>query len=255
MLVAMRWRDRLKAAGVHFGICLAVAVLSALLVFGLWFPFPYREMSGGRELFLIVVSVDMVLGPLITLVIFNSGKQWVVLRRDLAVIVLLQLAALGYGLWTVFIARPVHLVFEYDRLRVVHAVEVPAELLGQAPDGVRAMPWFGPTPLSLRPFKNAQEQFQSTMAALQGIPLSARPDLWQAYEAARPAILQAAGPMTKLKRRFPDRTSEIDQAVQATGRPAKDLLYLPMVGRKTFWTALLDANTAQPLAFLPLDSF
>jgi hypothetical protein len=82
-----------------------------------------------RTQFLIVVTVDVILGPLITLAVFNRAKPWTELRRDLVIVALIQLSALGYGLWTVFVARPVHLVFEYDRFRVVHAVEVPPEML------------------------------------------------------------------------------------------------------------------------------
>jgi hypothetical protein len=69
-----------------------------LLVFLVWYPNPYREISGGRELFLILVTVDVILGPLITLSIFNPVKAWKVLRRDLAIVGLIQLAALGYGM-------------------------------------------------------------------------------------------------------------------------------------------------------------
>ena len=81
-------------------------------MFGWWYPYPYRELSGGRELFALVVAVDVVLGPLITLVIFNPAKTRRHLVMDFTVIGLLQVAALAYGLWTVFVARPVHLVFE-----------------------------------------------------------------------------------------------------------------------------------------------
>ena len=46
----------------------------ALLVFAVWYPYPYREISGGRDLFLLVVAVDVVLGPLITFAVFNRAK-------------------------------------------------------------------------------------------------------------------------------------------------------------------------------------
>ncbi len=179
------WKERLRAAGIHLLISLAIAALAAALVFGLWYPQPYPELSGGRELFLLVVSVDVVMGPLITLAIFNRKKPWKELRRDLAIVGLLQLAALGYGLWTVAVARPVHLVFEYNRFRVVHAIEVPEELIAQAPPGITPLPFTGPDVLSLRPFKDSKEQFDSTMAAVAGVSLSARPDLWQPYATAR----------------------------------------------------------------------
>jgi hypothetical protein len=249
------WKDRVRASGIHLGISLCLAVLAALLVFGIWYPYPYRVISGGRELFLILVSVDVILGPLITLAVFNRAKPRAELMRDLAVVGLIQLAALSYGLWTMFVARPVHLVFEYDQFRVVHAIDVPLELMDRVPPQIKAMPLTGPTLLALRPFHDDREKFEATKAPLQGLALSARPDLWQPYAEAGPQVLQAARPVTQLKQRFADQAAAIDAAIASTGRPAAALVYLPMVGRNSFWTVLLDPITAEVLAFMPLDSF
>lgn len=249
------WRDRLKASGVHLGISLAVAAMAALLVFGLWYPYPYREISGGRELFLLVVAVDVILGPLITLAIFNRSKSWPILRRDLAVIALIQMAALGYGLWTVFVARPVHLVFEIDRFRVVHAIDIAPELLARTPPGINALPMTGPTLLAVRAFKDDTEKMESTVAALQGLQLGARPDLWKRYSDATAEVLNQAKPVALLRTRFASQAADIDRTIQATGRPPQALVYLPMVGRKSFWTVFLDPVTAQVVGYMPLDSF
>lgn len=253
--IAFHWKDRLKASGIHFGISLVIALLAALLVFGLWYPYPYREISGGRELFFIVVMVDVILGPLITLAVFNRAKPWPELRRDLVIVALIQLSALGYGLWTVFVARPVHMVFEYDRFRVVHAVDVPVELLNRTPRDVVALPLTGPTLLSLRPFKDGNEKMEATIAALQGLSLSARPDLWQPYAGATNQIRQTAKPVSELRARFVSQITTIDAAIAATGRKPETVVYLPMVGRKSFWTVFLDPITAEVLGFMPLDSF
>lgn len=249
------WRDRLKASAIHLGLSLVIAALAALLVFGIWYPYPYRELSGGRELFFLVVTVDVILGPLITLAVFNRTKPLPELRRDLVMVVLIQLAALGYGLWTVSVARPVHLVFEYDRFRVVHAIDVPPELLDKTPPGVEALPWTGPTLLALRAFHNDQEKMDATMAALQGASLSSRPDLWRSYAQAVPDVLQAARPVSELQVRFPARAQEIGRVLAATGRNPQTLRYLPLVGRKDYWTVFLDPVTAQMVATMPLDSF
>lgn len=247
--------DRFKASGIHLGISLTVALLAALLVFGLWYPYPYREMSGGRDLFLIVVAVDVILGPLITLAVFNRAKPSRELKRDLVMVALIQLAALGYGMWTVFVARPVHMVFEYDRFRVVHAVDVPVELLNRTPPDIVALPLTGPTLLSLRPFRDANEKLDATMAALEGLSLSARPDLWRSYAAAKGEIWQAAKPVSDLSARFAARSNEINAAIATTGRKPETLAYLPLVSRKSFWTVFLDPVTAEVVGFMPLDSF
>ncbi len=251
-------KSRLLAAGVHFGICVVIAALAAWLVFAVWYPYPYREISGGRELFLIVVTVDVILGPLLTLAVFDTKKSVKTLRLDLAVIGMFQLAALVYGLWTVMVVRPVHLAFEMDRFRVIHALEVPADELKQAPPEFQRLPLTGPTLLSLRDFKDAQERSDATMMALGGVPLGARPGLWQAYAKAKSQVLAAARPLENLKTRFPDRVAEIDGALKAPSREGdtmKAVAYIPMIGRKSFWTALIDTRTAEVIAFVPIDSF
>ncbi|MDO9404071.1 MAG: TfpX/TfpZ family type IV pilin accessory protein [Polaromonas sp.] len=250
-------KSRFLAAGIHLAISLAIALLAALLVFGVWYPYPYRDISGGRNLFLLVVGVDVVMGPLLTLAVFNRKKPIKELRRDIAMVGVLQLAALVYGLWTVAVARPVHLVYEIDRFRVVHAIDVPDELVASAPADLKKLPLTGPTLLSVRAFRDATESMNATMAALQGLPLGARPDLWQTYEVARPQVLATAKPLEDLKRRFPDRVAEIDAALRdvSSASGGRRIAYVPMAGRSTFWTVLIDASSAEVLAFVPVDSF
>lgn len=250
-----KWKGRLRASGIHLGVSLCIAALAAVLVFGIWYPYPYREISGGRALFVLVTGVDVIMGPLITLIIFNRTKPGRELATDLTIVGLLQVAALIYGLWTVFMARPVHLVFEYSRMSVVHAIDIDAELLSKAPTSLQKLPIAGPTTIALRPFKDAAEQFDFTMAAIGGVPLSARADLWQPYTDSTRDILKEAKPVSELIARFPHDSVLIARAVQQTGRTAVELRTLPLVGRDQAWTVLLDEATAEPLGFLPLDSF
>jgi hypothetical protein len=251
-----QWRSRLRAAAIHLALSGAVAGVAGLLVFALWYPFPYREVSGGRELFMLVVAVDLVIGPLITFAVFNRAKPTAELKRDLAVVGVLQLAALCYGLWTVQLARPVHMVFEYDRFRVVHQVDIPAELLAKAPADIDVAPWGAPTVIALRQFQSPQESSDMTMQALAGVPLSARTELWRAYATERQEVLHAARPVSDLAKRFPQRAADIEAAVGRTGKSAAQLVFLPLVARQAVaWTVLLDATTADILGYLPLDPY
>ena len=117
------------------------------------------------------------------------------------------------------------------------------------------LPLGGPTLLAVRPFKDANEKAEATMAAIAGLQLAMRPDLWQDYPAAQARALQVALPLAQLRQRYPDQGALIDGAVQATGQPEVQLRYLPMQSRKASWTVLLDARTAQPVGYLPLDAF
>ena len=248
------WPGRLKAAGIHLGLSLAIAALAALLVFYVWYPYPYRDISGGRALFLLVVAVDVVMGPLLTLAVFNLAKPRRELVRDLGVIGLLQLAALVYGLWTVAMARPVYLTVEINRFAVVHAIDVPQELLDKAPPELRQLPWWGPGMLSVREFKDNAEQMQATMVALAGLPVAAQPNLWQSYAQGKAQVLATAKPVAELKARFPARLPDIDKALQAVPKSVV-AGYVPLVGRNTFWTVFIDMASAEVLAFVPLDPF
>ena len=249
------FKDRLRVSAIHLAISLAIAFLAALIVFGLWYPYPYREISGGRNLFLLVIAVDVVMGPLITLVIFNRAKSRRHLAMDFSIVGLLQLAALSYGLFIVFIARPVHLVFEFHRMAVVHAIDVDPKLLSEAPPELQYLPLTGPTLLSLRAFKTADEQMTSTLQAAQGLAQAAQPGLWQPYSTAQADILKEAKPVAQLKSRFPNQAAAVDSVVAKSGLGADKLAYLPMLGRKDAWTVLIDSANAQPVGFLPIDSF
>jgi len=250
----INWKERGRASGIHLCISLLVALVAGTLMFALWFPYPYREISGGRELFMLVVGVDVVLGPLITFMIFNRTKPWRELRRDLASVGVLQMAFLAYGLWSVSLARPVHLVWEIDRFRVVHAADIPEELM-RGPAGAVPLPWTGPTLIAARPFRNANEDQEATLAALEGLHIGARPELWQPYDAARARISAQARPATELKSRFAALASQIDEVLRPSGRSIEGVAYVPMVGRNSFWTAFVDAKSADVIAFMPLDPF
>lgn len=246
--------SRLKATGIHFALSVLLAVLAALLVFLVWYPYPYRDISGGRNLFLLVVAVDVVMGPLLTLTVFNPHKPIGELRRDLTLIVILQLAALGYGLWTVAVARPVHLAFEINRFTVVHAIDVPDTLLVKAPPELQNMPWTGPTLLSVRPFRDNAEQTEATMMAMSGLPVGAQPNLWQSYEKGKLEVIANAKPLAELKARFPARVQDIDATLKSVPSGVS-IGYVPLVGRDTFWTVFIDMKTAEVLAFVPIDPF
>lgn len=247
---------RLRAFGLHLSVSLAVAILAAGLVFGLWYPYPYREVSGGRELFLLLMGVDVAMGPTITFLLFTPlKKKRRELMLDCTLIGVLQVAALCYGLWSVSVARPAHLVFEYNRFSVIHANQVPEPLLSRVSPGIVALPWTGPTLLSLRPFHNEQERLDATMAALQGMALAGRVDLWQPYADARETVLNASKPLLELKQRFPDIVSRADDVLKRADRSWERGAYLPLVGRKVVWTVVIDNQSADILGFLPVDPF
>jgi hypothetical protein len=115
--------SRWKASAIHLGISvLVISTLGALLAMT-WYPPAYAWAMGGLGLIAILACVDVCLGPLLTLIVWDVKKPS--LKLDMAVIVLIQMFGLGYGLYTIFMARPVYLVFAVDRFELVSAPDIP----------------------------------------------------------------------------------------------------------------------------------
>jgi hypothetical protein len=71
-----------------------------------------------------MAGVDIVLGPLLTLVIARSSKPRRVLARDIAVIVAVQLCALVYGTTSLWSGRPLYYAYSETLLQLVQAYDI-----------------------------------------------------------------------------------------------------------------------------------
>ncbi|MGZ5237025.1 MAG: TfpX/TfpZ family type IV pilin accessory protein, partial [Caldimonas sp.] len=198
-------------------------------------------------------SVDVVIGPVLTFAIFNLAKGWRHLRRDLAVIGVLQIAALAYGLHTVYIARPVAMVFEVDRFRLITANNVVLEELPKAPPELRELPLDGPRLLGARRPEMGAERNDAMMMGVGGVDVGQRPLFWQAYALAQDRALARSKPLSVLFEHYPKQAAEsrlrlIDlKADEASAR------FLPVMARSP-WVAVLD-KAGTVLGYLPLDGF
>lgn len=244
---------RAKAAGIHLLVSALAACLAAALVFGLWYPGDYRHLAGGRGLFVLVVSVDVVLGPLLTFAVFNLAKGWPHLRRDLAIIGALQLAALGYGMHTVFIARPIAMVFEVDRLRVVSAVDVRVSELERAPPEYRRLPLTGPWLLATRAAREGAERNEAIFLGVSGIEPSQRPTFWQPYDQSRTQVIERSRPIKVLLDHYPEANATVRRVLADADVSLQEARFMPVMARGD-WVALLD-RSGRIAGVLPLDGF
>lgn len=251
----MNWSIRLKAAGWHLGISVLVGLFAAMLVFGLWYPSPYRTISGGQSLFLLILSVDLVLGPALTLVVFNAGKARSLLVRDLMVIALLQAGGLAYGLHTVFQARPIAMVYEPGRFRVVTNVDVVHAELHQALPEFSRLSLTGPKILGVRESQNSEEKFRAIEMALQGADIGQRPSYWRPYAYSVKSIVKEARALDVLFKQYPGSASEIEKYLAEKGKKAGDVRFLPILAKDSTWSALVDAQTGELVGYVPYDGF
>lgn len=112
--------NRWTAGALHLLASLAIfALLVSIALFWL-FPGGLFQAAGGREGLKIVVAVDLVLGPCLTLIVFNLRKPRSELVRDLSLIALVQVLALGAGVWQVLKVRPLAVVQVFDTFYVLN---------------------------------------------------------------------------------------------------------------------------------------
>lgn len=100
---------KLSAFASHLGISFIIFLVVLYFIVFQWYPPPFFSSDGGWQGIRIIAGVDLVLGPLLTLIVFKPGKKG--LKFDLTVIGLTQLAALGWGIWAVHFERPIAAVY------------------------------------------------------------------------------------------------------------------------------------------------
>jgi hypothetical protein len=246
---------RARAVKLHLLFSFGVACLAGLLVFGVWYPPPYASLAGGMTLFFMLTGIDAALGPVLTGVVANPKKPRTELFRDIGLIVVLQLSALGYGMHTIALARPVHLVFEVDRFRVVRAVDIDESLLSKALPQYQQMPWVGPTLISARNAKEREAWARSLDLSLQGVDLAMQPERWADYASHVDEVLKKARPVGVLVDKYPQQAVELADIANRHHIPMSDLYFLPMESNKNSGVAVVAVPDGRFLAYLPVDGF
>lgn len=257
--VQNRLRSALFAALKHLMFSLLVAGVVAMLVFRWWYPAPYHLLAGGLTLFGILVAVDVVSGPLLTLMVFDRRKPRPVLTHDITIIVLLQLASLAYGLYSVAQARPIFLAYEGNRFRVVSMADVDEAQLGKASPEFQVPGFSGPRLIGAKLAGAGDADFQSSvMLSMQGLHPAFRPERWVAYEALVPDLQAALLPIAMLKSKHPAAKADIDATLGKHALTMEAAGYLPLDAEKAEpvnWVVIVERGSGQPKAFLPLDGW
>jgi len=244
--------QRLRAAGIHLSLSALLAAAVLALVLLTWYPQPMPRLLGVGSILLIMLAVDVVLGPIFTFIVFDRRKKR--LAWDLATIAALQLAALAYGLYTLHQGRPAFVVLVKDRFEIVSPADILPSDLAAAKDNPFAQSRItGPRWVSIRTPESASERQAIMMEALEnGRDMQHHPRLYADYESQVSEALTRSLPLTKLRTLNPSSGSEIDTAVAATGLSESALHYLPMRGPAADGAVLVSRADGRVLKVLPL---
>jgi hypothetical protein len=233
-----RFKPAFKAMSVHFGLSLLVAAIVALLVFTLWFPYPYRELAGGRELFILVMAVDIVCGPLLTFVLFSPTKPKKELITDISLIAIIQILALCYGIWTVWQVRPLFLVHEADRFNIISAANIETKDLKLLPENLKPKLLGGPIKVSLRNITSEEREKLIAQIKSGGKDASELPFFYETYQGSK--AYQNGHELRELLITQPQHKTTITNLIDKSNASDKEKMrYLYIVGRN-YWIVIVN---------------
>lgn len=255
MPIRSRFIAATKASFIHLLISAAVVAVAAVLIFLFWYPSPYQELSDGSTLFLLIAAVDVICGPLLTFILFNPRKRLSELVSDLILVCLIQIAALGYGLSVIWHARPLFLVLEVDRFKVVMAVDIDESAVTKLPNPIRPTFLSGPVLVAIREPANADERNKVLLeAASGGRDYGERAEFYIPYNNINAMkSLERAKPMTTFLKKYPDQIVRANELAAKQQSDVSMWMYLPVMARQD-WVAVLDKQ-GQIQGFLKGDGF
>lgn len=242
--------NRYQASLTHFAISLAVAGLVYVAVRALWYPGPLFEIADGLGLLLLIICVEVTLGPLITLIVFRPGKWG--LKFDLTVIGVLQASALVYGLYAIAESRPVFVTFVKDRFELVRAGELDDSDLARAVPPFNSASFFGYRVAGAKIPKDPTEQWKlMDSAILAGKDIQYFPRFYVPYADVAAEAGRRAAPMARLRELNPGRVAEVDKVVRGAG-PEAGFGFLPMRAGEHDMSVVVEKATGRIVALLPL---
>ena len=240
--------SRWQAARIHLGMSLTIALFVIAAMYFLWYPSPYFKAMGGGGLLMLVIGVDVVIGPLITLIIFNTGKKS--LKFDLTCIAVVQIVALAYGVSTMFQARPVYTVFNKDRFDVIIAADVNSTERAKVTDpAYKSLPFTGPQTVSMDMPSDAKEMQRMLVS---GIDVRAFSQYYATFDSKAKEAAAASKPFAEWQKAHSATAEKLKSFLTAKAIDETKVGFLPLYTRNEDMTVVLDRDTGKILAIAPI---
>lgn len=257
MPLLSRLKSAAPVAAFHFIVCLAIAVGMAWLVFGVWYPGELRKLANGFELFLILMIVDVICGPLLTMVLYSPEKPKRKWQFDFGLILFIQLTALAYGMSQVIASRPVFVAFEGDRFRIVQALDIDVKRLDEAPVELQKIGFTGPQIIGVRMAKPSEADYlASIQMSVEGLHPAFRPSRWQKYDAQISEVFLRLKSINELRTKNPTKHEVLNAVLSELSLIDSQVGYLPLVrDATTDWVVIVSRLNGLPLAYLHLEGW
>ena len=198
----------------------------------------------------ILLLVDLVLGPLVTLIIFKAGKPG--LKFDLSVIAALQIAALLYGGSIIYQNRPGYLVFAVDRFEIVAVTAVDENAI---PDPGLRRASGNPIPIvyaGLPEDKEASDKIFFEVVS-GGADIEKRPELYKSFEKNFDKVFMKGIDISMLAGADIETGNRIRQFVSGKDAKLSDFLYYPLIGKNKDMLIVFARTGGKPVGVIDVN--
>ncbi len=233
---------KLKAFFIHLGISASIFFVILYFIVFHWYPQPFFTTDGGWQGIRIIAGVDMVLGPLLTLIIFKPGKPS--LKFDMSVIALIQTAALISGTWIVFNERPLAVVFADNKFRPVPYYQI-IEDAGLSADDIEKFGDHYPLKIVVDLPKDEQKLEAVRRKAFHEFrPLYLQGERYKKLDLSYVDYLRSKSVnMEEYLKDKPDDMKIYRDFLRQQGKKAEDFLFLPLHSRYADFIVAMDPTT------------
>ncbi len=244
---------RWKASFIHLLISIFVVGTVASYVIYFWYPLPLISMAKADKLLGMVGGIDLIVGPLLTLIVYKQGKAS--LRMDLTVIGIIQVLFLSMGLYATFKSRPVFVVASSNSFDLVFAPDISPEQLAKA-----RLPQFQtlsitkPQLVGVKMPTNENERISVINSAFSGAgDLQTMPMYYVEYKEMIPDILANSFPLLAGKHASEQAIDIMREAAKSYGRTPDEVHFMRLGSSRGFATMLVDAKTGEVVGPVNVD--
>ena len=237
---------RLKFFLSHLSLSFLIALLVIGLVFFIWYPSPLATAVGVTHIFLMLLVIDVILGPFLGLLVYKEGKK--TLKFDLSVIILIQIAALYYGVFSIEQGRPAWLVYNVDRFELVRKNDIILENIDQAQPQFQQVSWTKPQLVAIKSAKDVQQHNNDMfIEVLGGISLAQQPERYVELSEVKSLIQQRAQDLELLKN-----FNDSDQVVKVLAKYPTATAFVPLKANAVDMTVLINKEKGEVVKIVDL---
>lgn len=240
--------SRWKAFAIHFAVSMVIFLVLLALMVGVWYPSFFFNTDGGWEGLQILIGVDLVLGPALTVIVYRPFKRGLLL--DLTLIGLVQLICLVIGTYIVYAQRPLALVYVDDRF--ISVSQGSFDFAGTDSASLKALPGKYPKHIYIEMPKDKAARKELRKAQTHQGPLHARPTLFLPYaEHGIEAVNEGGISITQYREGRPELAAGVDHWLQQQGHAPDAIVLVPYTARYRDSYLVLDRAAGKILGLLP----